>query len=356
MSPGLRSRLLPVAEAFFIEGGALLVSMVLFGFFLMFFAGQDPFAVYGNMWQGSFGQAFSRTDSLSKAAPLMLTALCTALPARLGMVIIGNEGALLLGALGAVATGVFLGQGMPIVTIPLMMLVGGVIGGAWIALAGGLRQYRGVNETISSLLLFYIGLAVFKFLVEDVMRDPASLNKPSTMPIGEANMIGQIPGLGVHWGLIVGIVLCIAMYVLMHWTTFGFSARVVGGNERAARLQGLPINRIVIITCMLAGAAAGIAGCIEMAIAEGKANASLNAGLGFAGILVAFVARQNPLAIIPVAILFGGITASGGLIQRRHNLPDATVQVFTGILFIVVLASEMLFGKISWFKPKEAAK
>ena len=111
---------------------------------------------------------------------------------------------------------------------------------------------------------------------------------------------------------------------------------------------------IVLVTCILGGGAAGMAGVIEMAVADGKANASLNAGLGFSGILVAFVARQNPLAIIPVAILFGGINASGGLMQRRHDLPDATVDVFTGILFILVLASETFVGRIKWLQAKEA--
>jgi len=178
------------------------------------------------------------------------------------------------------------------------------------------------------------------------------------VPIGDANMIGSIPHLPawcpeMHWGLAIGIVACVLMYVLMDHSTFGFAARIVGGNVKAARLQGLPITAIVLATCVLAGGAAGVAGVIEMAVAEGKANASLNAGLGFAGILVAFVARQNPLAIIPVALLFGGITASGGLIQRHYDLPDATVKVFTGILFIVVLASEMFVGRLKWLQHRE---
>jgi len=158
----------------------------------------------------------------------------------------------------------------------------------------------------------------------------------------------------VHWGLLLGVVVCIATWVLMDRSTFGFAARVVGGNVKAARLQGLPISTIVLTTCILGGGAAGMAGVVEMAVAEGKANASLHAGLGFSGILVAFVARQNPLAVIPVAVLFGGITASGGLIQRRHDLPDATVSVFTGILFILVLASEMFVGRVRWLQAKES--
>ena len=274
------------------------------------------------------------------------------------MVVSGKEGAVLLGGLGGVIVAQLFGPDSPWATIPAMLLFGGVVGGAWIALSGALRQFRGVNETISSLLLYYIGLALFSFTVEDLMRDPTSLNKPSTVGIGEANMVGNIPGLpewfpAVHWGLLLGIVACVAMWLLMDRSTFGFAARVVGGNVKAARLQGLPITAIVLTTCILGGGAAGMAGVVEMAVAEGKANASLNAGLGFSGVLVAFVARQNPLAVIPVAVVFGGITASGGLIQRRHELPDATVDVFTGILFILVLASEMFVGRVKLLQPKE---
>lgn len=357
-SKSLRDALAPIAEALVIGGGVVLAALTIFGLFLIVVAGKNPLAVYADMWKGSFGTRFSQSASLAKAAPLMLTALCTALPARLGMVVIGNEGALLLGGLGGVMVAQLFGPDSPWATIPAMLLFGGVCGGAWIALSGALRQFRGVNETISSLLLYYIALALFSFTVEDLLRDPTSLNKPSTVHIGEANMVGNIPGLpewfpAVHWGLLLGVAFCVATWVLMDRSTFGFAARVVGGNVKAARLQGLPISTIVLATCVLGGGAAGMAGVVEMAVAEGKANASLNAGLGFSGILVAFVARQNPLAVIPVAVLFGGITASGGLIQRRHELPDATVDVFTGILFILVLASEMFVGRIKWLQPRE---
>jgi len=228
----------------------------------------------------------------------------------------------------------------PGLLLPVMLLAGALVGGGWIALSGGLRQSRGVNETISSLLLFYIALGVFLYLVEGPLRDPSSLNKPSTYPIVEASMLGAIPGMEVHYGLVFGVVACVLSYVLMEHTTFGFAARVVGGNVRAAQGAGLSITRLTLITCMLAGAAAGLAGAVEVTAIHGTANATLYAGLGFAGVLVAFVARQNALAIIVVALVMGGIEASGGVLQRRHDLPDAAVDVFKGILFLVILASE----------------
>lgn len=333
-----------VGDSMIVPGLALLASAVLFGVFLLV-NGVDPLEAYELMFIGSFESWFSLQNTLLRSAPLILTALCTALPARLGLVIIGNEGALVVGGVAAAAVAP-LASAFPSPVMLLIMAVAAMaMGGAWIAAAGALRQYRGVNETISSLLLFYIAVALMNHLVEGPLRDPGSLNKPSTPHIGDANMIGTIPGTDVHWGLAFGVAFALVAWVLMQRTTFGFAASMIGGNVRAARIAGLDVGRIVVFTCFMAGAAAGLAGMVEVAAVHGSANASLATGYGFTGILVAFLARHNPLAIIPVAMLLGGIGASGGLLQRRLDLPDASVLVLQGIIFVTILASETLYGR-----------
>jgi general nucleoside transport system permease protein len=349
--PGFLQRHGGTIEYILIPGAALVAALGVFGVFVALF-GKSPLDLYFYMYYGAFGTWFSWQNTLTRAAPLILTALCTALPAQLGMVIIGGEGALLIGALAATGAALLV-QSAPPLVVQLAMVCGGMAGGGlWIMLAGGLRQYRGVNETISSLLLVYIALAILNHLVEGPMRDPASLNKPSTREIGAVNMIGSIPGTDVHWGLLFGIVAAIAAYILIYHTVFGFAARVAGGNIRAAKIVGLGVGKLILTICFLAGASAGLAGMIEVAAVQGKANANLAAGYGFTGILVAFLARQNPLAIIPVAILLGGISASGGLLQRRLGLPDASVLVLQGIIFVAVLASDALYGRIGFLKGK----
>src|SRR5690606_15251552 len=181
-------------------------------------------------------------------------------------------------------------------------------------IVGGLRFYRGVNETISWLLMAYIAIALMNHLVEGPLRDPTSLNKPSTATLVEALRVGNIPGMNVHWGLVFGILCCVVAWVLIDRTTWGFAARIAGGNVRAAQVQGLPVGRLVLGFCGLAGAFAGLAGFFEVAAVQYSANESLAAGYGYTGILVAFLARHNPLVIIPVAILLAGFDASAGLI------------------------------------------
>src|SRR5262245_15819806 len=327
--------------------------MIVFGIF-MAALGQNPLEIYALIYKGAFASAFSWQNTLSRAAPLILTALCVALPAQAGLMVIGGEGAVVRGGLAAAIVGHLLGGAAP-AGVRMAMIIGGMlVGGLWIALAGALRQYRGVNETISSLLLTYVAVALFNHLVEGPLRDPSSLNKPSTASIGGANMLGNLPGLDVHWGFAFGVVFCLAMHVLVRYTTYGFALRIVGGNPRAARLAGLPVGALVLAACLLGGAAAGLAGAVEVAAVHGTANASLIAGYGYAGIVVAFIARQNPIAIVPVAVLVGGLSASGGMLQRRLDLPDATVLVLQGIAFMLILASEALYGRLKLFCPETA--
>ena len=325
---------------------ALAAALLLFGGFV-WLGGASPIETWTILFKGAFGDWFSWQNTLQRAAPLMLTALCVAIPARAGLIIIGGEGAVVLGGLAAAALPYAVPLPGNVLGSALVCIAGMVVGAGWIAIAGALRQYRGVNETISSLLLAYTAIALFKQLVEGPLRDPATLNKPSTRSLVEALQIGGIAGSDVHWGLVLGVVACLGLGVWLALTSSGFSVRVVGGNLRAAQLVGLPANRLILITCAIGGAAAGLAGAVEVAAVHTNANASLIAGYGYAGILVAFIARMNPIAIIPVAILFGGFGAAGSLLQRRLGLPDASVQVLQGIAFVLILASESL-RSVDW--------
>jgi simple sugar transport system permease protein len=346
----LAIRLRRSAEYLAIPLLALLISAFLFSLFLLAI-GKSPIEFYQLVARGGFGTAFSIQNTLQRAAPLILTALAVAIPARIGLIMIGGEGALVLGGFASAAVAIpMLDRIPPMPTLIVMAVTSTIVGGAWVGIAGALRHARGVNETISSLLLTYIGIAIMNFFVEGALRDLTNPNKPSTKPIGDAYMIGKIPGTDVHWGFAIGIVVAILLHILMTRTTFGFAARITGGNARAALAQGLPVGKLMVTCTAIAGACAGLAGFFEVAAIQGRANASLVAGYGFTGILVSFLARHNPLAIIVVAIMFGGIVASGGLIQRRMDLPDATVLVLQGLTFVVLLVSETLYGRFAIFK------
>ncbi len=320
---------------------AIAAALLVFGVFV-WFAGVSPVEMWVTLFKGAFGDEFSWQNTLQRAAPLMLTALCVAVPARAGLIIIGGEGALVLGGLACAALPYAITLPQNVLGTLLVCVAGMAAGAAWITVAGALQRFRGINETISSLLLAYVAIGLFKHWVEGPLRDPASLNKPSTLPLDEAVRLGGMLGSDVHWGLALGALACLGLGLWLRWTASGFAVSVVGGNLRAAQLVGLPASRLVLLACALGGAAAGLAGAVEVAAVHTNANASLIVGYGYTGILVSFIARHNPIAIIPVAILFGGFGAAGSLLQRRLGLPDASVLVLQGIAFVFILASEAL--------------
>jgi ABC-type uncharacterized transport system permease subunit len=331
-------------EAAALSVGAILCALLVYGVFIAL-NGINPLAVYGILYLGAFGTWFSLEATLTLAAPLMLTALCTAIPARAGLLIIGAEGALVFGGLAAVLAGLGAASAPPSVGITLVLLTGALAGGLWIALAGALRLWRGVNETISTLLFNYIAIAILNHLISGPIRDFGETLKATSWSIPPQFRIGTLAHLEVHWGLPIGIGACLVLWAIMRHTTFGFAVTVLGGNIRAAQIVGLPTAWLMMVACLIGGAAAGLAGAIEVAAVHGAASESLVVGFGYAGILVAFLARQNPAAIIPVAILVGGISASGGLLQRRFDLPGAATVVLQGCIFLAVLATNTLYGR-----------
>ena len=273
-------RLIPGSfiDAMIITFVAMVISLLLFGLFVMFSKGINIWLVYEYLFRGAFGKASAWRNTMIHASPMLLTALAVALPARVGMMIIGGEGCVLLGALCAALMAHLMPHSAPFLVQLTMIVSGMFIGGAWVTIAGALRQYRGVNETISSLLLNYIARAILNHCVEGPMHDPNNLNVPSTWPLDPSVMFGNIPGTEIHIGLIFGIIVCICAWILMDHTTYGFATRIVGGNVRAAKVAGLSVATYSLGACFLGGAAAGLAGVVEVAARDGAASDNLSQG------------------------------------------------------------------------------
>lgn len=356
-STGTSDRMLDLlrsAESVVIPLLALLASAIVFGLFCAA-AGANPLGVFASIYKAGFGSWYSLQNTLLRAAPLMLCALCTVLPARAGILSVGNEGAFIVGGLAATVAGLASQSMAPVVCLLAMGISGAAAGGLWIGIPAALQHYRGVNAVISSLLMNYLALALLLQLVEGPLRDPSSLNFPASYPIPETHHLGVIPGTRVHLGLLFGVIACVLAWFLLERTVWGMQAKVTGGNARAAALVGLPLGRIILVAAFLGGACAGVAGMVEVAAIHGRASQSINAGYGYVGILAAFLARMSPLRVIWVSVLIGAIVASGGILQRAHDLPDATVAVLEGIVFVMILASESLYGRIPFFQREPNA-
>lgn len=307
-------------------------------------SGVPPAAALGGLFAGALGSLFALEQTLRAAAPLLLTGLCVALPARAGLVVIGGEGALVLGGLAAAVAA----AAVPAPFALVALLTGGMAAGAvWLGACAWLRTARGVNEAVSSLMLNYVAIALLNHFVEGPLRDPSSLDRPATAQIPEQAVIGAIGGTSLHWGLVAGAALCVVWQFFISRTVPGLVVRYCGGNARAAAVAGLPVAAAAVAMAALGGAMAGLAGAFEVGAAQMRASAGLVLGYGYAGILVAALARGNLLALIPCAVLVGAIEAGGGLLQRRYGAPAASAEMLHGLIFIALVASEALREKFA---------
>jgi simple sugar transport system permease protein len=339
------------AESVLVPLAAMAAGMLVFGVFCAAI-GVNPIAVYASIYRAGFGSWYSWQNTLVRASPLLLCGLCTAIPARAGIIVIGNEGAVVVGGLAAIGGGLATLSLPPFLSLAVMVLCAMLCGGLWIAAGVALQHYRGVSAVISGLLLNYLAIALMNQLIEGPLRDPSSFNSPASYPLTPDHRLGYFAGTHVHHGLIFGAVACLLAWFLIERTTFGFALKISGGNVRAAQLAGLPVGRLVVIAGFLGGLCAGVAGMVEVAAVHGRANESLNAGYGYSGILVAFLSRQNPLVVILVSLLTGGLLASSGMLQRQHDLPDATIAVLQGILFLFILLSDTAYGRFHFLGTK----
>ena len=253
------------------------------------------------------------------AGPLLFVSFCTALPAKLGMGVIGGEGALVIGGLVTAAVGVALTDVSYGLTMIGMFLSAFVAGGIWISVIGYLKHYKGANETIVGLLLNYIAIALMNHLVEGTLRDPDSLNKPSTYHIGAHKMIAMIPGTDIHYGIIIGYCYCFADVFSLSFHDIRIFSEDYRREQKGGE-AGWLIDWKNYASHFFSGwrnlRPGGYGG---VAAVHGRANLSLVVGYGYTGILVSFLARHNPLAIIPVTFFSGRLTPATALFNVAAN-------------------------------------
>jgi general nucleoside transport system permease protein len=318
--------------------GLTALAFVAVGGFLLLF-GRNPIQAYAAIFGGAFGSVYGLSEVVVRAIPLMLCAVATAIPARIGLLNVGAEGQLHAGALattwGALALG-FLPRAPLLPTLVLL----GLAGGAAAALVPAvLRLAANVNETISTLLLNYVIVLLVEYAVRGPWKDPMSYNWPFTPEFPEAARLGFYGGTRVHAGLWFALVAIALFYVVLRRTRWGYEIRVLGDNPEAAVRAGISLGRYVLLTMCVGGALAGLAGMAEVCAIQGRLRPGISTGFGYTGFLVSWLALHHPLGIVVMAILLGVLSVGGDLVQISLGLPAATVSIITALIFFVVLGS-----------------
>jgi general nucleoside transport system permease protein len=356
----VRPVLVPVersaSQQFLIRLGAVLLALVLAAL-LLAVTGKNPAEVLLALLDGAFGSAYGIQESIVRAIPLLLCGLGVALAARMRLWNIGAEGQFYLGA--AAATGVALNAGhLPAaVLLPLMLVAGALAGGLWACLAGLMKTALKMNETITTLLLNYVAINWVTYMVFGPWKDPKGNNFPLSPILAESAWLPTM------WGRVhVGIFLALAAAGVLWWalraTRWGFQVRVIGESPAAASYSGIAIARQVLLAMFASGALAGLAGMMEVSGVVHRLQTSLSPGYGYTAIILAWVAKLNPLALVPVAVLFGGLQ-NGGYSVQTLGVPLATVGMIQGLLLFTVLGVELLtthkFQLVRTVRAKEAA-
>lgn len=316
-----------------------LAPFVLYGLFLMAY-GVNPWELYWSMIRSTFGDLFGFGEVLLKATPIMLTGLAAALPARAGLVNVGGEGQLAIGALFATSAAVFLLDGYPsYIGIPLMLLAGALGGAAWAGLTALLKVKGRLNETISSLLLNYVATFTVGYFVHGMLKDPASFNWPFSPEISWSLRLPIIDGTRLHIGFAAAIGLAVLVWFILAKTRLGFRIRVVGSNKFAAERAGYSTNKMYFWVLIAGGVLAGIAGMIEIAGIEGRLRPTTGANYGYLGFLAAWMAWNHPLRLTLTAFLLGMITVAGNTLEIGSGLPSSSVQILMALVLFFLLGS-----------------
>lgn len=324
----------------------------LIGLFLALIAGGIMFALLGKPPLQALYAYFIEPISaiwsvhglLVKAAPLILmgAGLCVCYQSNNWN--IGAEGQMIIGGMaGSVLPIMFPSFSGPLV-LPLMILMGMLGGMAYAAIPALLKTNFKTNEILTSLMLVYIAERILDWTVRGPWRDPNGLNHPESRQFGEFARIGEIsPADGsANYGIVIAIVVALLIWVLMSKTLKGFQVKVIGASPRAAKFAGFSARNMVIFAFLLAGAAAGLAGIIEVAGAGGKLRPTISPGFGFTAIIVAFLGRLNPIGAIFAGLVLALTLLGGEVAQTSLGLSDKVAKVFQGMILFFVLTCDTL--------------
>ncbi|MCB9450623.1 MAG: ABC transporter permease [Anaerolineaceae bacterium] len=329
--------------------------------------GADPGAAINSMLQGAFGTENATAETLVKATPILFVAIGIAIAFRGGVINIGGEGQMIAGALAGITTTLVLKDAAGLVTIPLSLIMGFLAGAFYGGIAGFLRAYFGVNEILSTIMLNQVAVQLMNYLLNNPLLDPAEIGTNHIPKTARILADQQLPRLVInipefmtplfghvdlfartrlHTGIIIAVVLAILTYVLLWRTTIGYRIRAVGQNERAARYAGINVKRQMMLSLVLAGGFAGLAGVVQVLglqyrLQTDGSPAGFTASAGFNGIVAALFGGLNPIGAIPASAFFGGLLVGAQKMQRDLGVPAALITAINGLIVVFVVSSQI---------------
>ncbi len=310
----------------------------------------NPLDAYLALLEGAFGSQNALADTLVKATPLLLVGLGICIAFRGGVINIGGEGQLVVGALSATFVGLTIPDGSGWLVIPLALTVGFLAGAVWGGIPGLLKAYFNVNEILSTIMMNQIAVQGMNFLLRGPMIDPVQLEAASRIPqtarLSRAFDLPRLIPTRLHLGTGIAVLAAILVFIFLWRTTIGYRIRAVGLNPDASRYAGIGVKRYMVLALLLSGAFAGLAGAIQVygvnhrMFTDGSAM-GFTGGAGFNGIVAALFGQLHPLGTIPASFLFGALLVGANKLQRVMQVPSALITALNGLVVVFVVSSEI---------------
>ena len=314
--------------------------------------GVDPLYAYTEIFVGSFGSVYGLSETIVKAIPLILCGLGLTVAFKALVWNIGAEGQLLLGAIAATGIALYaFPDAPPMVVIPSMFATGFLSGALWGVIPAILKAKLRANEVITTLMMNYIASNLVDYLVYGPWKGLKEWGFPYTDKFSPSAWLPVLPPLvpgmshRIHYPtLILALTLAVVIYALVMKTKLGYEIRVTGENPDAAKYAGMSYFKTIVLAMLISGGIAGLAGVGEVAGVHYRLRYArgISPGYGFIAIIVAWLGRLNPLAIIPSSLLFGGLLVGGDAIQVSLGLPVAAIGIFNGVILFFVVGAELL--------------
>ena len=325
---------------------SIVVSLILMGITIWAITGKFSYVLeaYREMFSWPFIPECGLSDTIQKMIPLMLTGLGLIVVFRMRIWNIGAEGQLYLGAMVTTWGALFLLKDFQSsLAVPILLIIGSLAGALWGAIPGILKAFLNLDEIVATLMLNYIAYYWVNYLIYGPWKDPHGYNFPLTAIFPEHTWLPNIGDTNIHFGIFIAFAMVIIVYILMDRTRWGFDLKIIGDNEKAAKYAGINTKKNIILAMVLSGALAGLAGAIQMLGVQHRLQHGFSPGYGYTGIIIAWLARLNPWAIILVSFLFGGLIVGSEQLQIIMRIPISLINVLQGIVLFSLLASETLF-------------
>jgi ABC-type uncharacterized transport system permease subunit len=319
---------------------------LLVGAVIILLMGESPVAAYRAILYGAFGNINNLSETVVKAAPLVLAGAGLAIAYRANMWNIGAEGQIYVGGMAAICVGLYLGDLPAVIVLPLAALAGFIGGALWAGIAGILKVRLGIDEVINTIMLNYIAALGVNWLIHGPLKDPAAgFPRTAMIPIN-AQLPILIPRTRLHLGVVMAIVLAVLLQWILWRTSLGYRIRAVGQNKTAARYGGINVGRTMMIAMLISGGMAGLAGMNQTNGLHFRMLQDISGGIGFTAIAVALLAGNQPIATLLSGFILAALDVGANAMQIRAHVPIEVVKIIQGLVILFVVGREYFNRRI----------